>query len=276
MNDTQIAEQEKSRTALQTLIAALNENVTTLASRMGLESDAIVVNQCNENAYSEYRYETYRIRCFHSTGRGVGLSRNTALMHADSELCLFADEDIVYRPGYAQAVADTFAAHRGADLILFNVKQSKGRETYHIGSFGRVRWYNYGRYPAYAIAARTASLRKANVVFSLRFGGGAEFMNGEDSLFLHDCLKKGLKIYHAPVLIGEEVPLRPSTWFTGYTDKFFYDRGVLYRALYGRMAQVFAFRFLMKGRGVMCAEKPFAECFRLMKEGIRHEDKEGA
>lgn len=254
---------------LQILIAALNQNTTTLASRMGLECDAIVINQCNETAESMYHYNSYQIKCYHRESRGVGLSRNEAMEHAEAPLILFSDEDIVYRPGYAQEVIDCFARNPQADLILFNVVQSEGRQTYRNTDNGRVRWYNYGRYPAYAIAARREKLAEAKVKFSLQFGGGAEYANGEDSLFLRDCLKAGLKLYRSVEMIGEE-RARESTWFEGYTDKFFHDRGVLYAYLYGKMAWPFALRWLTKNRETFCAEKPYAECKRLLKEGIRH------
>ena len=256
-------------TRLQTLVAALNENCTTLASRMRLGSDAIVINQCNEDAESEYNYLDYRIRCFHMNVRGVGASRNEALARTDGEYCLFSDNDIVYEDGYADAVVNAFIQHPRADMLLFNVDQAPERKTYHIGDFGRVRWYNYGRYPSYAIAARTERLKASGVSFSLLFGGGAPYMNGEDSLFLHDCLEKGLRIYHVPVLIGKETP-GTSTWFRGYNEKFFFDRGVLYHHLYGNMAYLFGMRFLMRGKNRMCNEIPFNRCTELLKEGIAH------
>ena len=165
--------------------------------------------------------------------------------------------------------------HPRADLLLFNVAQSPGRETYHISDFGRVRWYNYGRYPSYAIAARTQRLQEAGVRFSLLFGGGAPYMNGEDSLFLHDCLAKRMRIYHVPELIGREAE-RESTWFKGYTEKFFFDRGVLYHYLYGPMAYPFGLRFLIKGSNAMCREVPFSRCVALLREGIRHAAVSGA
>ena len=77
------------------------------------------------------------------------------------------------------------------------------------------------------------------------FGGGAKYSNGEDSLFIKDCLNAGMKIKAMPVNLGREIP-RPSTWFHGYTEKFFYDRGVLYVYLYGMMAKPFAMRFMLK------------------------------
>ena len=98
-------------------------------------------------------------------------------------------------------------------------------------------------------------------------GGGAKYSNGEDSLFLRDCLKAGLRIYAHTVCIGEEIE-RESTWFSGYHEKFFKDRGVLYHFLYGRMASLLSFRFLWVHRRQMCGEIPLKKAFALMRAGI--------
>lgn len=258
----------RGKERLQMLVSAVEENTLTLADRMHLECGAVIVNQCFEQAMSTYEHNASQILCLNRKERGVGLSRNLALEKAGSELCLFADEDIVYREGYAQVVIDAFDKNEKADLILFNVQQSAGRQTYHISKKGRVHWYNYGRYPAYAIAARTKSLKATGVKFSTLFGGGAPFSNGEDSLFLRDCLKAGLRIYRVPKEIGEE-RARESTWFHGYTDRFFHDRGVLYHFLYGAGAFPLSIRFLLKNRKKFPADLSFFRCLYQMREGIR-------
>lgn len=262
-------------TRLQTLVSCVNQNTTTLASGMHIASDAVMINQCNEDAESFYAYGPYMVRCVHMNKRGVGLSRNTALENCDSELLLFSDDDIVYHEGYAEQIEKTFDSFPLADLMLFNVRQSKGRETYHIETYGPVGFRNYGRYPAYAIAARTSKIKAAGLRFSLLFGGGAKYSNGEDSLFLRDCLMKRLLIFKAPIEIGYETE-RKSTWFQGFTDKFFFDRGVLYYYLYGKGANLLARRFLFKNRKTMCADKPMKECLELMKKGIVHASLSGS
>lgn len=252
---------------LQVLVAAVDEEVNKLAEKMGITSEAIIVNQCGHFDYCEYQHRGKRIRCFSMAERGVGLSRNTALMRADGDICLFSDEDIVFDAGYEEAVIKAFEENPEADVIAFNFRVDPSRATYHNESYRRVRWYNYGRYPTYAVAARTAALHRINVSFSLLFGGGAKYSNGEDSLFLHDCLKKGLRIYASPVCLGQEV-YRESTWFKGYHEKFFIDRGVLYHHLYGRMAKPFSLRFLVSHRGEMLKEMSLGAAYRLMKRGI--------
>lgn len=253
---------------LQMLVSAVGQDVRILADKMNLEADAIIINQCEQFGCEEYMHGASRIRCFSFKERGVGLSRNTALMRAEKPLCLFADEDIVYKDGYAQAVENEFDKNPQADMILFNVLVAPARRTYWNDAEKRIRWYNYGRYPAYSIAARTDALHRANVSFSLLFGGGARYSNGEDSLFLRDCLKKGLKIYASPAVIGEE-SVRESTWFDGYHEKFFTDRGVLYRYLYGKMAVLFSLRFLLAHRSQMCRDMGMRQAFKWMFQGIR-------
>lgn len=232
---------------LQILVSALNQDVRQLAQRMNLPADTLLIHQCSENRCEEWEQGGIRVRCWHFAERGVGLSRNNALLRADGDIALFSDEDIVYDTGAAEKILGAFREHPEADLLLFNVRVQESRRTYWTDRFHRVRWYNSGRYPAYSIAVRTRRIQEKNLTYSLFFGGGAKYANGEDSLFLHDCLRAGLKIYAVPEEIGEEQP-RPSTWFFGYDEKFFHDRGVLYHELYGALAGLMGLRFLYKMR----------------------------
>lgn len=253
---------------LQLLVAAMNREPRELAEEMQLGSDAIIVSQGDHYEYEELEWQGHTIRYYAMAERGVGLSRNHSLLRADADISLFADEDIIYEPGYEKAVLEAFAAHPEADMLLFNVQAMPGRETYHNGSFGRVRWYNCGRYPTYSFAVRTERIHQKNITFSLLFGGGARYSNGEDSLFIRDCLKAGLRVYKVPVNIGRERE-RESTWFTGYNTKFFSDRGVLYRYLYGHLAKPMALRFLLAHKEIMCREIPWKKAYQIMCQGIR-------
>ncbi len=257
---------------IQLLVAAVNQDVSLLPSKMNIETDAIIVNQCGKYGFNELTRGSFTIKAFDCDEKGVGLSRNTALLRADHELLQFCDEDIVLDKGYSKLVEQEFDAHPEADMIMFNVKAAPGRETYHNTEYGRVTSLNYGRYPAYAIAARTKVLHNSGVTFSLLFGGGAKYSNGEDSLFLHDCLKKKIRIYKSPISIGHEVSERPSTWFDGFNEKFFYDRGVLYRYLYGGLAHLMGFRFLYKNRKTMCRDIPLKRALAILSRGIKNRE----
>ena len=260
---------------LQVLVSAMHADAKELTNRMKLQTDAIIINQCDGNATEQFTIEDAEgnmreIKVYSFGERGIGLSRNNALLRANGEISLFADDDIIYGNGYEKKILDEFAAHPAADVLLFNVSVNDARRTYYNTDFHRVRWFNCGRYPAYAIAIKTEKMHAKNLTFSLLFGGGAKYSNGEDSLFLVDCLRAGLKVYASPVLIGKEEERESgSTWFAGYNRKFFYDRGVLYHYLYGKMAKIWGMRFLLKNKSVMCKEITFKQAYRWLKEGIR-------
>lgn len=253
---------------LQLLVAAMNKEALELAQEMQLDSDAIIVSQCDHYSYEELQYKGHKVRYFAMAERGVGLNRNTSLLRADADIILFADEDIVYSEGYQEAVLQEFAKHPEADMLLFNVNAVPGRETYHTDSFGRVRWYNCGRYPTYSFAVKREKIHNNNITFSLLFGGGAKYSNGEDSLFIRDCLKSDLKVYRVPVTIGAEKE-RPSTWFQGYNEKFFFDRGVLYSHLYGVCNRIMGLRFLLVHKEELCKEIPLKKAYKIMVRGMK-------
>ena len=253
---------------VQVLASVMNQDLRVIADRMQLDCDAVIINQCDRLGYEEMEYKGHILRFYSFPDRGVGRSRNEAILRADGDICLFSDEDIVYEPGYGKAVEEEFRRNPAADMILFNITVEESRRTYHITERKRVRWYNCGRYGAVSFAVKRESLIKFGVTFSLLFGGGARYLNGEDSLFLKEFMKKGGKVYTAPVTIGRE-EAGESTWFTGYNEKFFHDRGVLYRYLYGRLAGIMALRFLLAHRKRICGESGWRQCCRWMQKGIR-------
>ncbi|MDE7222415.1 MAG: glycosyltransferase family 2 protein [Acetatifactor sp.] len=254
----------------QLLVAAVISEPQELAEERRIDSDAIIVSQGERYAYEELDWNGHSIHYYSMAERGVGLSRNHSLLRASADISLFADEDIIYEPGYEQKVLEAFEEHPEADMLLFNVQAMPGRETYHNDSFGRVHWFNSGRYPTYSFAVRTRRIHQKNITFSLLFGGGARYSNGEDSLFIRDCLRAGMRVYKVPVTIGHEKE-RESTWFTGYNTKFFYDRGVLYRYLYGHLARLMALRFILAHRESMCQEISWRKAYGLMRQGIHGE-----
>lgn len=253
---------------MQLLVSAMNSSLKELVEKMNITSSAIVVNQCDRNGYEEMEVNNKNIKCYSFAEKGVGLSRNMALLRASEDISLFSDEDIVYYDGYEEKVEEEFRAHQEADLILFNFEVCEERRTYFNEEWKQVHWYNCGRYPTFSFAFRTDRIHEKNITFSLLFGGGAKYSNGEDSLFLKECIQKGLRVYASPVVLGREVA-RPSTWFQGYNEKFFFDRGVLYKHLYGKMAKPLGMRFLLRHQKIMCQQMSFKECYQIMKKGMK-------
>jgi len=253
---------------VEVLISALNHIPIELLTQMHINSDAVIVNQCDKDECNSYNYNGHNIVEVCLSSRGVGVSRNTAIMHSSADILLFADQDIVYENEYAEKIVDEFEKHLEADMILFNIQVGEERKTYENTEWKKVHWYNCGRYGAVSFAIRREKLLEARVMFSQLFGGGAKYSAGEDSLFLKDLMDRGIKVYASPIVIGREVE-GESTWFKGFDEKFFYDRGVLYKQLYGIMAKPWAMRFLLAHRDILCKNYSVKKAFQIMKKGIQ-------
>ena len=112
-------------------------------------------------------------------------------MRATGDILLFADDDVVYTDGYVDKIVKSFEENPKADLIVFNLKsQNPDRPEAIVENEYRLHWYNSLKFGAFRIAIRKDAIRKANVFYSLFFGGGAKYQSSEDNLFIIQCLKK--------------------------------------------------------------------------------------
>lgn len=253
---------------LQVLCATVGQTDFSLAEAMNLQTDAVIANQNGQTRTEERSIDGRRLRMVSTSTRGTGINRSLALLHAWGDLCLLADDDVRYLDGYEAAIVNAFARYPDADVLLFNLY---GDEGFVIPRAIRVRWYNFMRYPAYRIAFRRRPVLARGIRFHPLFGGSALYQAGEDTLFLRDCLQKGLRVYALPAYIAELKHERPSTWFTGYNEKFLYDRGALCAALSGPFfARLLCLRLLLvKGALRRGTGLSLPRAWAVMERGIR-------
>ena len=233
---------------LQVLVASMHQKDFSKVEEMNISSDAIIANQADINAYEEKAYPFGLVKMITTPLRGVGKNRNTALDLADGDILLFADDDMRYADKYAQLIVAEFENTPEADALIFNII-THGESTHRRQNTEtkRIRLFNALNYGAVRIAVRREKLERAGIRFSLNFGGGAPYSAGEDTLFISEMVKKGLRIYTSPTVIAE-VDQTSSTWFTGYNHKYFYDKGAVFRALFGKLAYLYAAQDLLRHR----------------------------
>ncbi|MDP4152167.1 MAG: glycosyltransferase family 2 protein [Bacillota bacterium] len=255
---------------VQVLVAAMNESEDdALYSRMRLTTDAVIANQCGKCGKTELKVIDNELVIISTEQKGVGRNRNTALSYATGDILVFADEDMVYEDSYDSMIKKAFEELPDADCIIFDIKNDnpRGVEAPNVNKIRRLHIFNSMKFGAARLAVRRNSLCRANVWFSLLFGGGARYGSGEDSIFIADCIRKGLKIYTYPALIAT-VNQEDSTWFTGINDSYFYDKGALLAAIFPKlmfiMSWVFAFRFKKSAD-----EFSVFKIHKLLKNGMR-------
>ena len=253
---------------IQVLVAAMHQKDHSLLDKMNIRCDAIIGNQCDENRVEQFEWNGHQISYLSFSERGVGLNRNNTLMRAYGDICLFSDDDMCYRDDYVEIIQKAFCEIPEADGIIFNIDilgNNIGSRRNTVSK--RVHWYNALSYGTARLAVKTSSIKRENIAFHSCFGGGTIFSCGEDTLFIVDMLKCGLKIYTYPIAIAN-VDQSSSTWFFGYNKKLIHDRGVLFRAISRRWAAVLCLQDLLRPPYIyMKAGLSFGEAWKLMKQG---------
>ena len=164
------------------------------------------------------------------------MNRNIALLASDADIILFADDDIAYYDGTLAGVQEAFRHWPDADVIIFSIEYEKEGQICmkKYVPQKRMRIWNSLKYGACAIGARRASLLEKNITFHQKFGGGCDFGCGEDSLFLKECFDKKLKVYTYHYVLGRS-DKNSSSWFTGFNEKFYYDKGAMLSQVFPKM-----------------------------------------
>lgn len=224
---------------LQVLVATMNQKDFSLIGKMNLKSDTIFANQSDYISDDIIEKNNHIYRMITTKTKGVGKNRNIALTYASEDICLLADDDMCYCDNYEQIIVNAFEENPNADAIIFNIKTvGKTVKRRMNNSAKKVNILNFQNYGAVRLAFRREAYQKANVCFSELFGGGTYYSHGEDSLFLRKLLNAGMSIYTSPEYIGT-VNQEESSWFNGYGNKFFYDQGVLMKAMFPKMSGIY-------------------------------------
>lgn len=230
--------------AVQVLVATMHQTDVSIVQKMNICCPAVIANQADREEVLTQKMRYGECKMITTKTRGVGLNRNIALLAASEDILLFSDDDVVYNDDMPEAVANAFRTCSTADVIIFGMNMMKNgvvteKRTTPVR---RLHVWNSMRFGTYRIAVRRKALLDHNVMFHQSFGGGCPFSAGEDSLFLKACFDAGLKVYSHSYVLGSCCK-DTSSWFVGYNEKYFYDKGVLLRKLFPKIPYLMALYF---------------------------------
>ena len=209
---------------IEVLMSAMHQNDLSLAKHSNIQTDVLIINQCDRNGYDEEIYNGHRIRMISTTERGASRSRNMAVDNANGDICIMADDDEEFTNGYPERILAAYAEKPDAEMIAFNVTQIDSRmKTKTISTFRlSPKSQSYG---TWSITFKRNAVLEKGIRFNENFGpGSGKISMSEDSLWCRDAVKSGLRIYQHPFSIAK-IGQTESTWFKGYNEHFFYDRG---------------------------------------------------
>lgn len=134
--------------------------------------------------------------------RGLSRNRNNALWAATAPLCLISDDDVSYNADELETVIRSFADHPEADIITFKYRSDTDHKFYPDDSFDLSTPAKGYFASSIEIAFRRERVIESGVRFNEDFGIGGIFMAGEEDLFIHGLLRKGLKGIYIPEVIA--------------------------------------------------------------------------
>ena len=225
---------------LEVLISCMNQQDMKIAEQTGVQTDALVINQCPQLEYSDdvssdrncfavQNSSRGNIRMLSTNTRGLSKSRNLAIQHAVGDVCLICDDDEQLGSSYEKIILNAYEALPNADIICFRIANQPSRLKQKEQ---RLTKWTAMRIASWQITFRRESILKSGVRFDEDMGAGTGNGGGEEVKFLRDCIGAGLKAYYVPNSIGT-VAQTESTWFKGFDRDFFYKRGVTNRYMLG-------------------------------------------
>ena len=239
---------------IEVLLSCMNQKDFSIIDGMNITTDVLIVNQCDENKYEERIKNGKKQRMIYTTQRGLSKSRNTLLNNMEGDIGIICDDDVIYEKNYEQIIKEAYFKLKDVDIIVFNINSSRkfknnlledniGIETYRIKKIKKTNSHRY--FTSTRITFKKKSIIKKNIWFNLNFGAGSIYTSGEESLFLREARKKKLKVFEYPRTIAN-VFHENSTWFQGYNEKFFFDKGAWLKEAYPLSYFIFKWYYILK------------------------------
>ncbi|MDY2974648.1 MAG: glycosyltransferase, partial [Alloprevotella sp.] len=188
---------------IQFLISTLGERIAQAAKVLlpPMEGVSYVVvwqrNGIGSDALPAELKEREDVSIVEDNGKGLARSRNIALENATADLLVITDDDNRYDTAAIELIRNAFEKHPTAGLIQFQALSMEGKPLRNYPAFP----YTYETRPrgTYFCSVELVMRRKANLPrFDERFGLGAELGCGEEEVFVHEAVKRGVKMIYVP------------------------------------------------------------------------------
>lgn len=256
--------------SVEVLMSTMHRTSASFAVATHLEGPCLIINQGDDDGVSKTTVDGNPVRMLSVRERGLSRSRNLALANARGDICILADDDVVFESGYVDTVRRAYSDNPQADIIAFQVPR--------VGDPSRVK--NYRSSPArlgrrgvlkvssVEISFRRESVLRARLTFDLQFGAGTAHLMGEDTIFLLDALREGLSVLYVPWVIAT-TDVSNSTWFSAMDERYFAARGAVLRRISPRGWPFLALAFAARKIALYRHHLSATQALKLMVRGAR-------
>lgn len=231
---------------IEVLVATMNQKDFSLIKKMNLHGDAVIINQCGKDEYTEIDENNHKIKFISCDEKGLSKSRNKAINNATGDICIIADDDVIYSDDYIEKIRQAYLKYPDADIIAFDVPSSNlERPTTVIDKEGKLGYLKSMKLASFQLTFKRQSFIENNINFNELFGAGSKYKMGEENILLFECLRKNLNLVYCKDKIGI-VNHEESTWFSGFDNKFFSDMGAIYYEMSSKLSTLLILQYSIR------------------------------
>ena len=246
----------------------MNQVDYDLLNDMRISSGCVVVNQCGQDSVVEFDYRGYPIKWINSSEIGLSRSRNLAIKNSTADICVLADDDLVYVDEYSAHILNEFVKIKGADILAFRV-DGIGRifKTYPK-SIKKLNFISSMKVSSVQIAFKRKRFIDHSFFFKEEFGAGSIFYAGEENVLLSECRRVGFKLYFVPTKVAD-LHMGDSTWFEGFNERYFIAKGASFTAMSKSLAILLIVQFAFRKRTLYQHQSTLSQALKSMLKGRR-------
>lgn len=260
----------KTNLKLEILLSTMNRNsldflVNLFPNSSYQNYNILIINQTTKDCLLESKYSN--IRVINSFSKGLSKSRNLAIKNAKAQICLIADDDVIYHTNFDAIVAESFKTNTDADVITFKMKDHDGKD---FKAYTESKWHDTksaNLVNSVVIAFKLKPIRANKLYFNINFGLGSLFETADEYIFLRDCLKAGLKLwFQSEYLLSHDYN---SSGKASGSNRLVFARSALFYKYNGFKGylKLIHYLLLIKNQGLITS-KEFLSKFKVGLQGI--------
>jgi glycosyltransferase involved in cell wall biosynthesis len=234
-----------SENDLEILISTKNRNSLDFLALMFpfahfSKFNILVINQSTENTLkSDFK----TVRVINVNERGLSKSRNLAIKNASKQLCLIADDDVVYFSNFDSQIVTAFDQNPKASIITFNHQRLGKNQPHHSSK----EVYAHSKKTienvcSFEVVFRLKDIKEYAIVFDENFGLGSYFETADEYLFIRDAIELKLSVLFCPFIVVLH-PLFSSGDYQG-SDTILFARGALFYKTRANLAYIWILKYV--------------------------------
>ena len=262
---------------LEILLSTMNlknkqENIELLKKMNVNSQNTLTINQITENKIEKTEELEAKNKIISRVEKGLSKSRNLAIKNSKADICILADDDITYKKGFEKIIQKEYEKQKNYDIICFYVESNNKQRKVKKMVTSKVGKIRAMKICSFQITFKREKIINSKIKFDENFGAGTYYDRGEETIFLWDCLKKGLKIKFVNKKIGN-VDQDKSSWFEGYNEKFLKKQGVVFYRLSPKWYNVLILQYALRKHKLFRENVKIVKAIETMQQGVKEYEK---